>query len=164
MPETANNAHPKSRLSSTILPGVGVLVVVFLAAMMWLTDFITLQGERTIYTVTCEGGQWEGARCTGRLAAGPRFRFRALRVHEEVLFWTAGNREASGKFSNCQIHDGRNWTCPASATAAGTITLQMEHGRAIHDATGKALPFKAVEKWRWLLLRTGLWAGSNADY
>lgn len=164
MPETATPEHPKSRLASTILPATGIVVLVFLAVMMWLSDFVTLQGETTVYTVACAGGQWVGPRCTGKLAPGLRYRFRALRVHEEVLFWTPGTRETSGKFSNCNIQDGRNWTCPASTEAAGTITLQMERGRAVHDTSGKAKPFQAVLKWRWLLLRAGLYAGDTADY
>jgi hypothetical protein len=162
--EKASNAHPHSRLTTTFLPTVGVVVVLLLIAMMWLSDFVTLQGELTVYTANCDGGQWAGARCTGKLAAGPRYRFRALRIHEEVLFWTAGARENSAKFSNCSIQNGRNWTCPANADAMSTITLQIEHGHAVHDTSGKTRPFHAVEKWRWLLLRAGVWAGSSADY
>ena len=164
MQEPAHPAHEKSQLASTFLPLAGVLVLVFLGTVMWMTDFVTLQGETTIYTANCEGGPWVGERCTGKLAAGQRYRFRALRLHEEVLFWTSGARESSSKFTGCDIQDGRNWTCPANADAGATITLQMEHGRAQHDASGKTRSFYGLEKWRWLLLRWGLSAGSSADY
>ena len=64
----------------------------------------------------------------------------------------------------CVIRDGRNWTCPAHEDAKRTITLSLEHGLALHDGTGRTQPFHAVDKWRWLLLRWGLPAGSSADY
>jgi hypothetical protein len=133
------------------------------AFVMWATDFVTLQGERTIYTVQCENGAWVGPSCTGRLAAGARYRFRALRPHGEVLFWTVGARERSGRFSECEIVDGRNWHCAPSADAAGTITTEMRRGTAVHDGNGATIPFHAVAKWRWFLLRWGVPVGHSED-
>jgi hypothetical protein len=55
-----------------------IATLAVLAAMAWASDTVTLQGERTIYTVECRQGGWQGQHCSGRLAAGDRFRFRAL--------------------------------------------------------------------------------------
>ena len=60
--------------------------VVAVGLAVWAADFVTLQGERTIYTAGCNGGTWVGNRCTGKLAAADRFRFRALKAHGEVFF------------------------------------------------------------------------------
>ena len=66
-----------------------VSLLLFLAAAAWTTDFITLKGERTIYTVMCQG-TWRDDHCAGKLVAGKRVRFRALMAHREVIFWTVG--------------------------------------------------------------------------
>jgi len=139
-------------------------VLLLMALWAWLTDFVTIQGESTIYTVACSNGDWRGETCTGRLAPSDRYRFRALPRRQEVLFWTLGKAEPSGRFTGCQIADGRNWACPPSAEAARTITLALVRGRAVHDATGRAQAFRAVEKWRWMLLRWGVSMGRSADY
>jgi CxxC motif-containing protein (DUF1111 family) len=145
------------------LSAAWLAVLLVLALWVWLSDFVTLQGERTIYTVRCEG-TWSGRACRGKLLAGPRYRFRALRPHGEVLFWTVGSPQPSGRFTACAIADGRNWRCPPGPAARETITLQMEHGRALHDASGQARDFHAVTKLHWLLLRWG-WPGPrDADY
>lgn len=47
-----------------------VLVVAFLLVAAWASDFITPQGERTVYTGECEGGHWQEGRCSGRMFAG----------------------------------------------------------------------------------------------
>jgi hypothetical protein len=139
-------------------------VFLLLAGWAWFTDFVTIQGESTVYTARCEQGQWQGDRCTGRLGAGERYRFRALPRRREVLFWTLGRDEPSGRFAGCRIEDGRNWTCPGGADAPRTITTAVVRGRAIHDPSGATRPFHAVSKWRWLLLRWGISAGQRADY
>jgi hypothetical protein len=144
-------SHSPHSWRTTLVAFVPLLVLAIVGA--WLNDFITLQGERTIYTVDCVGGAWEGDTCTGRLVAGDRYRFRALRVHSEVLFWRVGVKEASARLENCEIQDGRNWTCPAGADAARSITLVMDHGEAVASAAGATLPLHAVPKWRWLFLR-----------
>lgn len=146
------------------LSTVWFAVLAVLGAWIWLSDFITLQGERTIYTVRCDGGGWNGRRCAGRLAPGPRFRFRALRPHGEVLFWTVGGTAPSGRFTACEIRSGRNWRCRPGAAARDTITLEMRHGFAVHDDTGQVQDFHGVSKLHWLLLRSGLPTGRSADY
>jgi hypothetical protein len=133
------------------------LVCLLLAALgfaAWASDFVTMQGERTVYTVECANGVWQGERCTGQVAAGTRYRFRALKPHSEVIFWTVGTTEPSGKFSECTIQDGRNWVCKVCADAARSITLQMTQGVPI-GSESVTRPFRAVSKWRWLLLQRG---------
>ena len=150
----------KSRFSWLIF----ILVIVVLAAMAWVADFITLQGERTVYTAVCQGGNWQGSSCTGKLIAGERFRFRVLKSHREVVFWTAGvTTEPSGKFDDCTIQDGRNWRCNANADFPRTITREMVHGSPIPDLTGTALSFHKVPKWRWHLLMLGVPTGNEVS-
>ncbi len=136
---------------------VGV-VLAGLGFAAWASDFVTMQGERTVYTVDCVSGAWQGDQCTGRLVAGSRYRFRALKPHGEVIFWTVGSNEPSGKFDDCQIQDGRNWVCKACADAARSITLKMEQGFPVADAPQVTRPFRSVSKWRWLLLERGFTA------
>lgn len=135
-----------------------VLVLAFaaLGAFAWSTDKITMQGERTVYTVACSQGVWDGNRCSGKLVAGARYRFRALRAHSEVLFWTVGASEPSGKFTDCTVVDGQNWSCKASAEAARTITREMIHGQPTSDPSVNTLPFHETPKWKWMLLRMGV--------
>jgi hypothetical protein len=129
--------------------------IVILALLIWSSDFITLQGERTVYTAACDGGSWQGEQCTGNLLAGERFRFRALKAHREVLFWTVGSStEASGKFNDCNIQDGRNWSCKANADLAITITHEMSRGQPVPDLSGIGRSFHQLPKWRWWLLRS----------
>ena len=139
-------------------------ILLLMAAWAWLTDFVTIQGESTVYTVACSKGEWRGDTCTGELAQGDRYRFRALPRRKEVLFWTLGKSEPSGRFTGCEIQDGRNWICPPSADAPRTITLSLVHGRAVHDAAGGTQAFHAVQKWRWLVLQWGVSMGRSADY
>ncbi len=139
-------------------------ILAVITVTTWASDAVTLKGERTVYTVECQSGQWRGVTCNGSLVAGPRYRFRALRAHGEVIFWTAGAAgEPSGKFEGCRISDGRNWTCPISAAAARTITVQMQLGVPVPDASGNAKRFHAIAKWRWWLVRLGVPVGSDAD-
>ena len=136
-----------------------VLVVAGLCGVAWATDFITPQGERTVYTAECEGGVWQGAHCTGALAAGERYRFRALKAHKEVIFWTVGAATVpSGKFTQCTIHDGRNWVCPTNADAARAVAREMVMGRPV-----ALRPFHPISKWQWELLRAGVWVGTDAE-
>lgn len=132
-----------------------IAIVAALGFAAWASDFLTMQGERTVYTVDCRGGSWQGDRCSGHVAAGTRYRYRALKPHNEVIFWMVGSKEPSGKFEDCQIHDGRNWVCKACADAARSITLQMAQGKPVADAGSVTRPFRAVSKWRWLLLKRG---------
>lgn len=140
-----------------------VAVLIALSAFLWAGDKITLEGEHTVYTVECHEGSWEGAHCTGKLQAGARFRFRVLKPHREVVFWTVGAIAPSGKFSDCDIDDGRNWVCRPTADATRTITLQMKRGEPMQGAPGRVKPFHAIAKWRWFVLHAGWPAGSDAD-
>ena len=135
-----------------------LLVFVALGFAAWASDFVTMQGERTIYTVDCTNGAWQGNHCSGRVAAGTRYRYRALKPHGEVIFWTVGTNEPSGRFKECTIQDGRNWVCKVCADAARSITLQMAQGVPVSAAPAVTRPFRAVPKWRWLLLQRGLTA------
>jgi hypothetical protein len=135
-----------------------LLVLVALGFAAWASDFVTMQGERTVYTVDCANGAWQGDHCSGQVAAGIRYRYRALKPHGEVIFWTVGTSEPSGKFKECTIQDGRNWVCKVCADAARSITLQMAQGVPVSAAPAVTRPFRAVPKWRWLLLQRGLTA------
>src|SRR5439155_15002723 len=115
---------------------LGVAGVMAFAGLIWASDHITLQGERTVYTVDCERGAWQGSRCSGKLIPGARYRFRALKPHGEVLFWTVVASAPSGKFTDCAIPDGRNWHCKPGADAPSTVTLQMSHGRPVPSPNG----------------------------
>ena len=119
---------------------VSLGVVALLGLVVWADDAITLQGERTVYTVTCQQGAWAGQHCAGQLVAADRYRFRALKARREVLFWRVGIDEPSGRFTDCAIRDGRNWSCNPTPDAARTITRTMVRGRPVADASGVALP------------------------
>lgn len=140
---------------------LAVLAALGLAA--WATDFITPEGERTIYAVKCEQGQWQGRQCSGKLVPGDRYRFRALKQHEEVLFWTVGASGASSKFSNCKIRDGRNWSCPPGSVSRETVTRELQRGNPVVDTTVPLLDYHGVTKWRWILLSYGIPTGSSVD-
>ncbi len=140
---------------------VWAFVVAIFAALgfaAWASDFVTMQGERTIYTVDCHKGDWTGDRCGGSLVAGLRYRYRALRPHSEVIFWTVGANDPSGKFVDCAVKDGRNWACKPNADASRSITLQMIEGEPVAGPAAVTRPFRAVSKWRWMLMQRG-WAG-----
>lgn len=134
---------------------IALPVVLVMLFFIWASDRITLQGERTVYTVICSGGAWDGDRCTGRVVVGPRFRYRALRAHREVLFWVLGAREPSYKLTDCEVQDGRNWTCPISADASKSLTLGMERGQPMRNASWPTQAFHAVSKVSWLLSDIG---------
>jgi len=139
------------------------VVVAGLGGVAWANDFITMQGESTIYTAQCEQGSWSGTHCSGRLATGPRYRFRALKTHREVIFWTVGaTEEPSGKLTDCTIHDGRNWVCKVNNAAPRPITREMVMGRAVPDPLGQPRAFHPISKSRWMLLRCGVAISNDA--
>ena len=79
----------------------------------------------------CADGNWQGDRWSGKVTAGTRYRYRALKPHNEVIFWTVGTSEPSGKFDNCKIKERRNWVSKGQrADAPRSIDLQMVHGKA----------------------------------
>jgi len=140
-----------------------VPVALVVGGMIWAADFITLQGERTVYTAGCDNGKWEVNRCTGTLVAGERFRFRALKAHREVFFWNVGvASDPSGKFTDCEITDGRNWICKPTTDGVKSITLQMLRGKPVPDTSGKTRPSHPVSKWTWTLLGYGITWGDTA--
>lgn len=150
------------RLVRWIWVALGLLFAVA-AAYAWATDFITASGEWTVYTADCVGGTWKANRCLGRLDAGPRYRFRALRAHGEVLFWTVGSAEPSGRFTGCIIEGGRNWSCPPQPDAGRTVTLSMVRGHPIPDALHRTRPLHSLSKIRWIALRLGMTFGATAN-
>jgi hypothetical protein len=133
-----------------------VMVVIMFGVFIWGTDFVTLQGEWTIYTVECTQGVWNGDICTGKLAASNRYRFRELKPHKEVLFWTVGSSEPSGRLAPCEIQNRGNWTCKATADSPRSITLAMSRGHPVLDAAANTRPFHAVTKFKWMRLRYGI--------
>ena len=137
-------------------------LVALLVYFIWTTDKITLQGERTIYTVNCANGNWDGKRCTGELDAGPRYRYRALKARGEVLFWVLGANEPSSKLTGCTIQDGRNWTCPVSPHASQSITLGLVSGDPLTNPAWPTRPLHAVSKMTWIFLSLG-WKLTNAS-
>lgn len=83
-------------------------MLVVLALLVWMSDAITLQGERTIYTVNCEHGDWEGSRCTGTMVASDRYRYRASKSRSEVIFWIGGSSLPSGRYTDCDVKNRGN--------------------------------------------------------
>jgi hypothetical protein len=145
------------------LTGIGAVILFCAVVATWASDKVTWQAERTIFTVRCEGGGWQGLACSGRLVAAERYRFRALKPHGEVLFWVVGGSDPSGKMTGCTIQDGRNWACSESAESARSITRTMSDGLAVHEASGVTRPFVAIDKWKWILLAAGV-PFSSASY
>ena len=123
---------------------------------MWAVDYITLEGEWTIYTTQCQAGKWLDERCTGQLQAGDRHRFRALKNRGEVLFWIMGTNEPSGKLAPCEIHNRANWTCEGGPDATRSITVEMRKGRAVPKTMSDSPTIHAVPKWRWMLIKYGI--------
>jgi len=139
-----------------------VLVLCVMGFAAWVTDSITLEGERTVYTAACDQGSWRGDECSAKLVAAQRYRFRALKAHAEVLFWTVGDSQPSGKYDNCVIQGGRDWKCPPNADAARTITHEMARGLPVPDPRVHPLAYHQIQKWKWGLLRLGFPVGNSA--
>jgi len=142
----------------------GAAIAAALAVFFWATDQITLQGERTIYTVDCERGQWNDLRCTGTMVPSARYRYRASRSRNEVVFWVMGSSTPSGKYTDCEVRNRGNWSCKPTVDVAPSITSEMMSDRATHGPAVLTLPFHAVPKWKWWLLRTGIRAFNEATY
>jgi len=134
---------------------VAIPVLCLLTAFIWASDRITLQGERTVYTVKCVDGKWDNNSCSGEISAGPRFRYRALKNRGEILFWVLGVSEPSSKLSGCEIEDGRNWRCPIGPEASKSITLGMSNGEPLKNPTWPTRDFYSVPKTSWVLLDLG---------
>jgi hypothetical protein len=132
-----------------------LIVAIMVGAFLWGIDYITLQGEWTIYTVDCRQGTWIGDQCTGKLAASDRYRFRTLKRRKEVLFWVLVSPEPSGRLTPCEIENRSNWTCKASADSPRSITLAMSRGHPVPDPAAGTRPFHAISKMKWMLLKYG---------
>ena len=152
---------PSSIIRRSLL---GVSAVAVFTFLVWASDAITLQGERTIYTVNCEGGLWNDLHCTGKMEAGARYRYRASKSRNEVVFWVAGSSTPSGKYSDCKVRNRGNWSCKPTAEGALSITFEMTDERATHEPSTLAVPFHAVPKWKWWLLRAGYRSFHQAAY
>jgi hypothetical protein len=149
-------------IKKVVLP---LCVTALVAGFVWAADIVSLQGERTVYTAACINGTWTGGVCSGKLVAAERFRFRALRSHNEVFFWSVGvASDPTGRYTQCVISDGRNWVCQPNADGPKGIALAMRHGRPVQDATGKVRPVHPVSKWAWTLLKAGLPVSESAPY
>jgi len=135
-----------------------LLVAIMVGVFLWGIDYITLQGEWTVYTVECRQGTWNGDQCTGKLQASDRYRYRALKRRKEVLFWVPGSTEPSGRLAPCEVENRSNWTCKPNADSPRSITLVMSKGRPVPDPAADTRPFHAVSKMRWMLLKYGSWA------
>lgn len=164
-PVRDTSAHRRNRGPWITPYRVGLaLAMAAVGITAWSTDFIAASaGERTVYTATCEDGVWLDDHCSGRLAAGERYRFRPLRKHREVVFWTAGGSDSSGKFTGCEIVDGDDWRCPPNGQESATVTLQMVRGRPVRDEEADTRPLHAIPKWRWSFAKWGLPIGGEAD-
>ena len=134
---------------------LGIGIVAIIAAMMWGSDWITLQGERTIYTVRCDNGSWDGDRCTGRLVPGDRHAFRASRSRNEVVYWIRESKAPSGKYTDCMVKDRDNWSCNVRTDQKPAITFEMTHGKPTHTQMNDMASFHAVAKWEWWLMKLG---------
>jgi hypothetical protein len=141
-----------------------VLSAAGVCAMIWASDRITFQGERTVYTVQCLDGAWDGLRCTGRMVAGDRHLFRASKNRQEVLYWITGSKTPSGKFADCRVRNRGDWSCNVAVNQPPTIAHEMAKDRPVNSVAGLDLPFRAVHKWKWWILHLGLPVFAEAEY
>jgi hypothetical protein len=134
-----------------------------LAAANWVSDSITLKGHWTVYTARCDGGTWQGSRCTGgRLVAAERYQFIANKARAQVVFEAIGTATAYGKLSECTIEDGRDWACLTAIAGVHPIPRRLAGGKPVGpaDFPGDARP---VPKWKWVFLRLGVPVGSEVQ-
>ncbi len=141
-----------------------LLAIVAVGGLVWASDRVTFEGERTIYTVECRDGQWDGLRCTGRLVAGDRHRFRSSKSRSEVIAWVVGSPNPSVTYTDCSVKSRGNWQCNARLGQAPPITLEMANDRATHGPAGLTVPFHAIDKWKWWLLKKGWMSFDEATY
>jgi hypothetical protein len=141
-----------------------LLCIAALVGIIWISDRVTMEGERTVYGVNCRGGEWNGNACTGRLEPGARYRFRASRSRQEVLYWTVGSADPSGKYTDCTVKDRGNWSCNRQLDQPPSIAFEMVDGKPTRSGGGLTLPYHAVHKWKWWAMRAGLPLFSQADY
>jgi hypothetical protein len=141
-----------------------VLLVALIMALLWGSDRITMQGERTIYTADCDGGTWTGRVCSSKLRPGKRYAFRASQTRQEVIYWIRGSTAASGKYPECNVVDRDNWSCKTVGDGPpGTIASEMARGHPTRAGTEHMLPFHSVPKWKWWLMDVGVRLFTQAD-
>lgn len=140
-----------------------VLVFSAIGVVLWASDKVTWQGERTIYTASCQAGAWENLRCAGRMAPAERYRFRADRARGEVVYRIVGAEAPAGRFTGCQVIDRDNWSCRPQPGALPTIAHEMAKGRPAGTVPGVDLPFHSVAKWKWMAMRAGAFWLKAAD-
>ena len=138
------------------LVALGLAVLFAFGLSIWASDKITLQGERTVYTVRCEPDVWEDTRCTGKLLPGERHAFRASTLRQEVIFWVRGSTEPSGKYADCKVADRDNWTCAIQPGQKVSIANEFRKGRPTRVYDGRVTPFYHVPKWKWWLVHFGV--------
>ena len=141
----------------------GLLVLLVFVMLVWLSDRVTLQGERTIFTVKCDQGTWQGSHCAGKLASGERYAFRASARRHEVIYWIRASDTPSGKYTDCTVIDRDNWSCNVRADKQPTIAYEMVNGRPTRGSQGLTLPFHDVAKWKWWLMNFGIELFSDAN-
>ena len=129
------------------------LVLVFLAIFGWGSDFFSPKGERTLYTARCLSGHWEDGRCTGRLAASGRIRYKVQRSHNEVSYRAVGASSPAGHLTRCSISNGRNWMCSEDTEPNGSITLGLTNGKPDQSVPEHTRDERCVSKWTWFRLR-----------
>jgi hypothetical protein len=140
------------------------LLIAALVAVIWASDRITLQGERTIYTVECVGGAWQDLLCTGEVKTGARYRFRASKTRGEVVHWIAGSAERSGKMTDCTVRDRGNWSCKTPDSANPAIAQAMVNDRLSPKPGSAAITFHMIAKWKWWAIYWGVPGFHQADY
>lgn len=139
-----------------------VLLVLLLVVLIWGNDAITLEGERTIYTLRCNNGEWKNGQCTGTVAAGDRHRFRALKSKREVLFWTVGSSMPSDKYTGCTVTNRDHWSCTTFPTEKTAAPYEMVGGQLRSVGAPAGTPLHVVHKWKWWLLNMGIPVGGRA--
>ena len=153
----------KGRRKPTRQTFVTLALVLCAGFLVWASDRVTLQGERTIFTVDCKGGEWRDGHCTGAVVPGARYAFRASVSRQEVLYWVRGTQSPFGKLSNCQVKDRDNWTCTVPTGPDSTITEAMIKGQPTSGCGGLPMPLHRTSKWRWwaLSLRAAAFGASR---
>jgi hypothetical protein len=148
--QAAAAAFSNRRIRVALLSALA-LAVLGLAAIAWLTDFFSLQGERTIYTADCAGGAWVGDICSGAPHAGDRYTFRAFKDRREVTVKRLGSTDEEHRMTNCSVVSGRDWSCGADARSVKSVVYTMVHGQAAEPAQ-VSRSTRCVSKLRWLTL------------
>jgi len=143
----------KRKFRSRLIPAVFILLI--LVALVWGSDRITLQGERTIYTVECAQGVWDGTTCTGHLVAGPRYAFRALPRRHEVIYWIRDSQTPTEKYTDCTVKNRDNWSCNVEVGKSSSVAYEMVDGRPTRGMLGLTVQFHDVSKWKWWVIKCG---------